>query len=96
MENTIIFDLRAEMGFRISAFDSSLEELFIRDLETLENEIVEWFTTQPDRHCYDASASLPAILAKSQVELLRTLMKKEFTTWGFTWPWNKKGSLPPS
>jgi hypothetical protein len=91
-----IFQLRSEMGFRLSAFDPALEQLFTREVEDLENEIVEWFTSQPERRCYDASTSLPAVLAKAQMRLLHVLMRKEFSTWGFTWPWSRRGALPPS
>jgi hypothetical protein len=90
-----IFDLRSEMSFRLSAFDPALEQTFTHDLETLENDIVKWFTTQAEKKCYDASASLPEILASGQIRLLRTLMRKEFSTWGFSWPWSRRGSLPP-
>jgi hypothetical protein len=90
----IIFQLRSEMGFRLSVFDPDLEQLFTRDLERLENEIVEWFGKQPDRRCYDASESLPAILSGGQVRLLRILMQVEFTNWGFTWPWSRRWTMP--
>jgi hypothetical protein len=91
----VIFQLRSEMGFRLSAFDSALEQSFTQELESLENEIVHWFTSQPERHCYDASTSLPAILTRAQMQLLRVLMYKEFSTWGFAWPWSRRGALPP-
>jgi hypothetical protein len=91
-----IFDLRSEMGFRLSAFDSVLEDSFTKHLETLENETMEWFALQPDRNCYDANTSLPAILAKAQVNLLRELMTYEFTNWGLTFPWSVQDQIPAS
>jgi hypothetical protein len=92
---TTIFQLRLEMGFRLCAFDQELELAFTKEVEELENEIVAWFTHQPDRLCYEAFTSLPTILANAQMRLLHVLMRKEFATWGFTWWWSKRGVLPP-
>lgn len=86
-----IFELRSEMGFRLSVFNPQLEHEFTQQLELLENKIVDWFTRQPDRHPYDSASSLPTLLAKAQIQLLRQLMRHEFSTWGLSWPWTRRG-----
>jgi hypothetical protein len=91
-----IFELRAQMGFRLAAFDPALEQGFTDELESLENQLTKWFTTHPERHSYDASESLPSILTKAQMNLLRRLMRHEFSVWGSASPWSRRGSLPPS
>jgi hypothetical protein len=91
---TVIFELRSAMGFRVASFDARLEQEFTRELELLENEIVKWFTTQPEHQSYDACESLPVIIMRGQTNLLRTLMRHEFTTWGFAWPWSHRSGLP--
>lgn len=91
----VIFQLRSEMGFRLACFDAKIEQAFTIQLELLENEIVKWFTGQPERHGYDASESLTSVLTKGQMELVRVLMRHEFSTWGFALPWSSKGLPSP-
>ncbi len=90
----LVYQLRSDMEFRLSTFDHSLEQKFVNELETLEDNVSKWFVKQEVRKCYEAQGSLPEILKLAENRLLQVLMQFEFSMWGFLPPWRGFKAIP--
>jgi hypothetical protein len=86
----LLYDLSRNLQYRLLAFSSEYEDRVSRLLETVENDMTEWFAKQAACEPHAQRDDLVKLLRCSQTHLFRTLIEIEFETWGGPQSWMRR------